>query len=310
MSSLLAGTAIGALGGGLAVTVLAPLTAANNFLGSYFFGSGMILGERQMYQDDWIKIKKRLDAGESFLVILEEVMKPNTQAVMQMARETVIAVSSEWNKIVLDYLLSLPKWLLEMLNVDTSGVTADTLLGGDTTTTTTTGDTGATTTTELKIDWSTKSQQEVTNHAKTLTKQQIGKFLVLLHKQGASTGIQAAVLEIYRSKKVTNLTGTTPVPWEQIAGNVGVSTAATKTYYSAAVKLLEYNKTRQIYLTSQNPQIKANRKTLLASIDKQRQAMFNVMASMQQQYPQILIAFKAFVENRNEELLFKGIKPF
>ncbi len=116
MSAAGAGILGGAIGGGLAVTVLAPLTAANNFLGSYFFGSGMILGERQMYQDDWIKIKKRLDAGESFLVILEEVMKPNTQAVMQMARETVIAVSAEWNKIVLDYLSSIPQSILDAIN--------------------------------------------------------------------------------------------------------------------------------------------------------------------------------------------------
>jgi len=115
----------GALGGGLAVTVLAPLTAANNFLGSYFFGSGMILGERQMYQDDWIKIKKRLDAGESFLVILEEVMKPNTQAVMQMARETVIAVSTEWNDIVLKYLQSIPQSIWDAINKIYAGEALD-----------------------------------------------------------------------------------------------------------------------------------------------------------------------------------------
>ncbi len=111
----------GAIGGGLAVTVLAPLTAANNFLGSYFFGSGMILGERQMYQDDWIKIKKRLDAGESFLVILEEVMKPNTQAIMQMARQTVIAVSAEWNDIVLKYLQSIPQSIWDAINKVNAG---------------------------------------------------------------------------------------------------------------------------------------------------------------------------------------------
>ncbi len=121
MAALGAGVIGGALGGGIAVTVLAPLTAANNFLGSYFFGSGMILGERQMYQDDWIKIKKRLDAGESFLVILEEVMKPNTQAVMQMARETVIAVSEEWNKIVLDYVQTIPDVIWNALKTLSGG---------------------------------------------------------------------------------------------------------------------------------------------------------------------------------------------
>ncbi len=116
MSTIIGGAIAGAVGGGLAVTVLAPLTAANNFLGSYFFGSGMILGERQMYQDDWIKIKKRLDAGESFLVILEEVMKPNTQAVMQMARETVIAVADEWNDIVLEYIKTIPQAIFDAID--------------------------------------------------------------------------------------------------------------------------------------------------------------------------------------------------
>jgi len=115
MAALGAGILGGAIGGGIAVTVLAPLTAANNFLGSYFFGSGMILGERQMYQDDWIKIKERLDKGESFLVILEEVMKPNTQAVMAMAQQTVIAVSIEWNKIVLEYIKSIPDAIWDAL---------------------------------------------------------------------------------------------------------------------------------------------------------------------------------------------------
>ncbi len=125
MSAIGAGILGGAVGGGLAVTVLAPLTAANNFLGSYFFGSGMILGERQMYQDDWIKIKERLDKGESFLVILEEVMKPNTQAVMQMARETVIAVSAEWNDIVLKYLQSIPQSIWDAINKISAGQPTD-----------------------------------------------------------------------------------------------------------------------------------------------------------------------------------------
>ncbi len=121
--SALGGVLGGALGGGIAITALAPLTAANNFLGSYFFGSGMILGERQMYQDDWIKIKKRLDKGESFLTILEEVMKPNTQAVMQMARETVIAISPAWNKIVLDYIQTIPKAIFDAINTLNAGGT-------------------------------------------------------------------------------------------------------------------------------------------------------------------------------------------
>ncbi len=115
MSSLAAGAVGGAIGGGLAVTVLAPLTAANNFIGSFFFGDGMIIGERKAYQNDWPKIKKRMDDGESFLNILEEYTIDNTTAVMSSARQIIEIVKPIWFEMVSDYLKSIPQELMNLI---------------------------------------------------------------------------------------------------------------------------------------------------------------------------------------------------
>lgn len=142
--SLAAGAVAGAIGGGVAVTVLAPLTAANNFIGSFFFGDGMIIGERKAYQNDWPKIKKRLDNGESFLHILEEYTIDNTTAVMSSARQIIEVVKPIWFEMVKDYLRSIPQDLMQsitdMINVFPEGqnslgkaaanATIDTFSGG------------------------------------------------------------------------------------------------------------------------------------------------------------------------------------
>ncbi len=109
--------AASAAGASLVNLALAPLFAANQYIGSYFFGSGMILGERDMYQEDWPKIKARLDKGESFAAILEEQTVRNTTAIMANAQDIVIQVSSQWNKIVFDYLAALPKSMLDLLGI-------------------------------------------------------------------------------------------------------------------------------------------------------------------------------------------------
>ncbi len=81
-----AGAALGSSVGQIAMT---PFNAANNFLGSYFFGYGMILGERQMYQSDWPKIQKELEEGKPFIEILERYTRTNTAAVMQQAKNNI-----------------------------------------------------------------------------------------------------------------------------------------------------------------------------------------------------------------------------
>ncbi len=66
MSAFAAGGLLGGLGGGVANVVFAPLISATNFLSSYWYGAGLILGERQMYTSTWPEVKKRMDNGESF----------------------------------------------------------------------------------------------------------------------------------------------------------------------------------------------------------------------------------------------------
>ncbi len=113
--------AAGSAGSSLVNLAFAPLFAANQYIGSYFFGSGMILGERDMYQEDWPKIKARLDKGESFISILEEQTTRNTTAIMSNAKDIVIQVSSQWNKIVFDYLQAMPQSLLDLIGIKLPG---------------------------------------------------------------------------------------------------------------------------------------------------------------------------------------------
>ncbi len=96
MSALGGGLIGGLVGGAMSQVVTAPFVAGNNFLGSYFFGSGMLLGERQMYQRDWPRIKERLDKGTRFDVVLEEYMKENTQAVLNVAKDVMVATADAY----------------------------------------------------------------------------------------------------------------------------------------------------------------------------------------------------------------------
>ncbi len=115
------GGLIGAsIGSAIAMLVFAPLTAVNNFLGSYYFGSGMILGEREMYQERWPQIKKELDKGRSFIDVLEEVMKESTQGVMNSAERTLTDIKPEWERIVKNYMATIPQNIVAALRTDIS----------------------------------------------------------------------------------------------------------------------------------------------------------------------------------------------
>ncbi len=106
------------IGSAIAMLVFAPLTAVNNYLGSYYFGSGMILGEREMYQERWPQIKKELDKGRSFIEVLEEVMKESTQGVMNSAERTLTQIKPEWERIVKNYLATIPEQIVAALRTD------------------------------------------------------------------------------------------------------------------------------------------------------------------------------------------------
>jgi len=123
------GLAGAGIGSALAMLVFAPLTAVNNFLGSYYFGSGMILGEREMYQERWPQIKKELDRGRSFIDVLEEVMKESTQGVMNSAERTLTLVKPQWEAIVVAYLREIPDAVIAALRGDDIQKMIEALLG-------------------------------------------------------------------------------------------------------------------------------------------------------------------------------------
>ncbi len=99
MSAIAGGLGIGA-GVGLSSVALAPFNAANTFMGSAFFGYGMILGERYMYQSDWPKIQARLENGEKIENIIQEYTGTFTAVVMKEAKIIFDTVTREFIAIM------------------------------------------------------------------------------------------------------------------------------------------------------------------------------------------------------------------
>ncbi len=82
-----AGLGVGAAAGGATSQIaMLPFNSANNFIGSAYFGYGMILGERYAYQNDWPKIQKRLEGGEQIENIMQEYAGTFTAMVMKEAQ--------------------------------------------------------------------------------------------------------------------------------------------------------------------------------------------------------------------------------
>ncbi len=97
--AILGGASIGA-GVGVSSVALAPFNAANTFMGSAFFGYGMILGERYMYQADWPKIQARLEHGEQIENIIQEYTGTFTAVVMKEAKIIFDTVTREFISIM------------------------------------------------------------------------------------------------------------------------------------------------------------------------------------------------------------------
>jgi len=76
---------LGAVGGILANIALTPLTAGASLLQSYWYGAGLILGERMMYTVHWEQIKGRLDKGEDFLQVLDKIMNDDITAIANLS---------------------------------------------------------------------------------------------------------------------------------------------------------------------------------------------------------------------------------
>ncbi len=99
MAAIAGGLGIGA-GVGISSVALAPFNAANTFMGSAFFGYGMILGERYMYQADWPKIQARLENGEKIENIIQEYTGRFTAVVMKEAKIIFDTVTQEFIAIM------------------------------------------------------------------------------------------------------------------------------------------------------------------------------------------------------------------
>jgi len=84
-AGLLGIVGLGAVGGILANIALTPLTAGASLLQSYWYGSGLILGERMMYTVHWEQIKGRLDKGEDFLSVLDKIMNDDITAIANLS---------------------------------------------------------------------------------------------------------------------------------------------------------------------------------------------------------------------------------
>ncbi len=97
--AILGGASIGA-GVGVSSVALAPFNAANTFMGSAFFGYGMILGERYAYQEDWPKIQARLVNGEKIENIIQEYTGTFTAVVMKEAKIIFETVTREFIAIM------------------------------------------------------------------------------------------------------------------------------------------------------------------------------------------------------------------
>ncbi len=110
--ALLAVVGMGAVGGILANIALTPLTAGASLLQSYWYGSGLILGERMMYTVHWEKIRVRLEKGEEFLTVLDKIMNDDITAIANLSFKAM----DETGKLYLDKAgESIAKFIEELL---------------------------------------------------------------------------------------------------------------------------------------------------------------------------------------------------
>ncbi len=121
--ALAAVVGLGAVGGILANIALTPLTAGASVLQSYWYGAGLILGERMMYTVHWEQIKERLDKGEDFLQVLDAIMNRDITAIanlsfkaMEQTGELYLNAASESIGAFIE------KLLLAMLTANPTGI--------------------------------------------------------------------------------------------------------------------------------------------------------------------------------------------
>ncbi len=111
-----AGSAVGAGVGGSAVSIaMVPFNAVNNYLGSFWFGAGMILGERWVYQEVWPKVKAKLDAGEDYMSAVEPFIVQAQTMLMKNAEIIGKDTANELSEGALSFLTDILKGDFEAL---------------------------------------------------------------------------------------------------------------------------------------------------------------------------------------------------
>ncbi len=102
----------GGAGGGIANIALSPANSGASLLNSYWYGAGLILGERDMYTFHWEKIKKRLENGEDYLSVLESEMNPAITAISAYSLQIMQKTGELYKQAGVNFLTDLLKDLL------------------------------------------------------------------------------------------------------------------------------------------------------------------------------------------------------
>jgi len=109
----------GASGGALANVALSPLGGGAGFIQSYWYGAGLILGERDMYTFHWEKIKARLSAGEDYLSVLESEMNPAITAIANYSLQIMQRTGSIYIKGGIDFMAQLIENMFKIIAGET-----------------------------------------------------------------------------------------------------------------------------------------------------------------------------------------------
>jgi len=123
VAPLIAAAIVGGAGGGIANVALAPVSSGASLLNSYWYGAGLILGERDMYTFHWEKIKKRLENGEDYLSVLESEMNPAITAISAYSLKIMKETGELYKKAGVEFMINL---IEDLLNPFFSGTRDDT----------------------------------------------------------------------------------------------------------------------------------------------------------------------------------------
>ncbi len=112
VAPIIAAAIAGGAGGGIANVAMSPVSGGANMLQSYWYGAGLILGERDMYTFHWEKIKQRLENGEDYLSVLESEMNPAITAISAYSLQVMEKTVDLYKKAGVNFVFNLIEDLL------------------------------------------------------------------------------------------------------------------------------------------------------------------------------------------------------